>query len=310
MEASLGVPTATSVRTVPAKLLEVNRQILNNHLARSGRGGKVSFTHLIAFASLQRARPGAGDERELRRGGRQARRRAPRAREPRARGRPRAQATARARCSSPTSRAPTRSTSPRSTPPTKTSSASVRAGKLVARRLRRHHRHDHQPGDDRHDALGAAAHAGPGLHPRRRRDRLPRRVRGRRRAHDRPARASARRSRSRARTTTASSRVRRAVEFLAVMHDLLLGERRLLRRHLPELRRPVRAGALERRRERRARRPTAAIEKAVHVQQLINMYRVRGHLIANLDPLGRARPQDAPRARHQPLRPHDLGPRP
>ena len=37
MEASLEVPTATSVRTVPAKLLEVNRQILNNHLARTAR---------------------------------------------------------------------------------------------------------------------------------------------------------------------------------------------------------------------------------------------------------------------------------
>jgi 2-oxoglutarate dehydrogenase E1 component len=49
MEASLQVPTATSVRTVAAKLLEVNRQILNNHLNRVGRG-KVSFTHLIAFA--------------------------------------------------------------------------------------------------------------------------------------------------------------------------------------------------------------------------------------------------------------------
>ncbi len=52
MEASLGVPTATSVRAMPAKLLEVNRQILNNQLARSG-GGKVSFTHLIAFAVLR-----------------------------------------------------------------------------------------------------------------------------------------------------------------------------------------------------------------------------------------------------------------
>jgi 2-oxoglutarate dehydrogenase E1 component len=52
MEASLGVPTATSVRTVPAKLLEVNRMILNNHLARTG-GGKVSFTHLIAYAVLR-----------------------------------------------------------------------------------------------------------------------------------------------------------------------------------------------------------------------------------------------------------------
>jgi multifunctional 2-oxoglutarate metabolism enzyme len=52
MEASLGVPTATSVRAIPAKLLEVNRQILNNQLARTG-AGKVSFTHLIAFAVVR-----------------------------------------------------------------------------------------------------------------------------------------------------------------------------------------------------------------------------------------------------------------
>jgi 2-oxoglutarate dehydrogenase E1 component len=52
MEASLTVPTATSVRSVPAKLLEVNRQILNNHLGRTGRG-KVSFTHLIAYAVVR-----------------------------------------------------------------------------------------------------------------------------------------------------------------------------------------------------------------------------------------------------------------
>src|SRR5213079_1482360 len=52
MEASLGVPTATSVRAMPAKLLEVNRQILNNQLARTG-AGKVSFTHLIAYAVLR-----------------------------------------------------------------------------------------------------------------------------------------------------------------------------------------------------------------------------------------------------------------
>ena len=48
--------------------------------------------------------------------------------------------------------------------------------------------HDHEPGHDRHRALGAAAHAGPGLHRRRRRDRLPGRVRGRRPADARPAR--------------------------------------------------------------------------------------------------------------------------
>ena len=39
MEASLGVPTATSVRAVPAKLLIDNRIVINNHLARS-RGGR------------------------------------------------------------------------------------------------------------------------------------------------------------------------------------------------------------------------------------------------------------------------------
>ncbi|MDQ1508988.1 MAG: multifunctional 2-oxoglutarate metabolism enzyme [Actinomycetota bacterium] len=55
MEASLEVPTATSVRAVPAKLLEVNRQILNNHLARA-QGGKVSFTHLIGYAVLRALR--------------------------------------------------------------------------------------------------------------------------------------------------------------------------------------------------------------------------------------------------------------
>jgi multifunctional 2-oxoglutarate metabolism enzyme len=49
---SLGVPTATSIRTVPAKLLEVNRRIINNQLART-RGGKVSFTHLIGWAIVR-----------------------------------------------------------------------------------------------------------------------------------------------------------------------------------------------------------------------------------------------------------------
>jgi len=52
MEASLKVPTATSVRTLPAKLLEENRRIINDYLAR-GRGGKVSFTHLIGWAIVK-----------------------------------------------------------------------------------------------------------------------------------------------------------------------------------------------------------------------------------------------------------------
>lgn len=52
MDASLAIPTATSVRPVPAKLLERNRIIINNYLARQ-RGGKVSFTHLIGYAVVR-----------------------------------------------------------------------------------------------------------------------------------------------------------------------------------------------------------------------------------------------------------------
>ncbi len=52
MDSSLAVPTATSVRTVPAKLMIDNRIVINNHLKRT-RGGKVSFTHLIAWAIVQ-----------------------------------------------------------------------------------------------------------------------------------------------------------------------------------------------------------------------------------------------------------------
>ena len=41
MDESLAVPTATSFRVVPSKLLEVNRLILNNQLKRLTSGGKV-----------------------------------------------------------------------------------------------------------------------------------------------------------------------------------------------------------------------------------------------------------------------------
>ena len=52
MESSLEVPTATSVRTIPAKLLMDNRVVANNHLART-RGGKISYTHMIGFAIVE-----------------------------------------------------------------------------------------------------------------------------------------------------------------------------------------------------------------------------------------------------------------
>ena len=52
MEASLQVPTATSVRTIPVRTLEENRRLLNKHREAAGQG-KVSFTHLVAWAILR-----------------------------------------------------------------------------------------------------------------------------------------------------------------------------------------------------------------------------------------------------------------
>ena len=46
---------------MPAKLLEVNRAILNQHLARTS-GSKVSFTHLIGFAVVRGAAGGTGPQ--------------------------------------------------------------------------------------------------------------------------------------------------------------------------------------------------------------------------------------------------------
>ncbi|KZF17274.1 multifunctional oxoglutarate decarboxylase/oxoglutarate dehydrogenase thiamine pyrophosphate-binding subunit/dihydrolipoyllysine-residue succinyltransferase subunit, partial [Rhodococcus sp. EPR-134] len=52
MSLSLEIPTATSVRAIPAKLMFDNRIVINNHLART-RGGKISFTHLLGYAIVQ-----------------------------------------------------------------------------------------------------------------------------------------------------------------------------------------------------------------------------------------------------------------
>ena len=52
MNASLSVPTATSFRVVSARLLETNRVALNESLSRT-TGSKVSFTHFIAYAIVK-----------------------------------------------------------------------------------------------------------------------------------------------------------------------------------------------------------------------------------------------------------------
>jgi 2-oxoglutarate dehydrogenase E1 component len=52
MEQSLSVPTATSQRRIPVKLLDENRGIINKYLTENDRG-KASYTHLIAWAVLR-----------------------------------------------------------------------------------------------------------------------------------------------------------------------------------------------------------------------------------------------------------------
>ncbi|HZT72066.1 MAG TPA: multifunctional oxoglutarate decarboxylase/oxoglutarate dehydrogenase thiamine pyrophosphate-binding subunit/dihydrolipoyllysine-residue succinyltransferase subunit [Terriglobales bacterium] len=51
MQASIIVPTATSQRTIPVRLLEENRRLLNRHLA--SQGIKLSMTPLLGWAIVQ-----------------------------------------------------------------------------------------------------------------------------------------------------------------------------------------------------------------------------------------------------------------
>ncbi|HSD72125.1 MAG TPA: multifunctional oxoglutarate decarboxylase/oxoglutarate dehydrogenase thiamine pyrophosphate-binding subunit/dihydrolipoyllysine-residue succinyltransferase subunit, partial [Thermoanaerobaculia bacterium] len=52
MEASLAVPTATSQRQIPIKLADENRRLVNEYRA-AGDEPKISFTHLIAWAVVR-----------------------------------------------------------------------------------------------------------------------------------------------------------------------------------------------------------------------------------------------------------------
>ena len=52
MTASLEVPTATTVRTLPVKLLDENRRLINEHMEVRALG-KASYTHIVAFAMIR-----------------------------------------------------------------------------------------------------------------------------------------------------------------------------------------------------------------------------------------------------------------
>src|SRR6266571_2478063 len=59
MEASLSMPLASSQRTLPVKVIDENRRIINQHRTLVGKS-KVSYTHLIGWAIVKalKAYPG------------------------------------------------------------------------------------------------------------------------------------------------------------------------------------------------------------------------------------------------------------
>ena len=121
MEASLTVPTATSVRAVPAKLLADNRVVINNHLRRA-RGGKVSFTHLVGYAVVKAVLAHPEMNNHFAEVDGKPALVAARARQPRHRDRPGRQGRRPLAGRRRRSRTPRRMTSPSSGAPTKTSS--------------------------------------------------------------------------------------------------------------------------------------------------------------------------------------------
>ena len=173
MDSSLAVPTATSVRSVPVKLLIDNRIVINNHLARA-RGGKVSFTHIIGFALVRALRqmPEMNYGFEV------------------VDGKPNLIKPRHINLGLAIDVQKQDGTRQLLVPSIKGADDKsfaqfwsayedvvrrTRDNKLIDRGLPGHHDHAHQPGHDRHQPLGAAADERPGLHPRRRGDGATRR---------------------------------------------------------------------------------------------------------------------------------------
>ena len=286
MEASLGVPTATSFREVPAKLLEVNRQVINGYLGRT-RGGKVSFTHLIGYAVVRAIADTVPvmNSRYVEGADGKPARRAPRAHRPRPRRRRREGRrlphAARARASSdadtldfrgvlgrvrgpdpqgPHQQAhrPTTSPAPRSR---LTNPGTIGTVQSVPRLM---------PGQGVIVGVGALDY--------------PAEFAGRRPGACSPSSACRKVITI---TSTYDHRIIQGAEsglFLKRVHELLLGEDDFYDEVFRSLGVPYEAV-----RWRRDVNPVdheaAQLEKQMQVDTLVNMYRVRGHLIADLDPL-------------------------
>ena len=306
MEASLQVPTATSVRSVPAKLLEVNRQILNNHLART-RGGKVSFTHLIGYAVLRALQsvPNMNSSFGV------------------VDGKPAVVRHTHVNLGLAIDMQKDDGSRTLLVPNIKDADTldfaafhaayeeiirKARTNKLTVDDFTGTTVSITNPGTIGTEAFRAAPDARSGRDRRRRVHRLPDRVRGRRPAdarrdrhqqgrhaheHLRPPRHPGRRERRVPRLhPRAPARRARLLHELFASFGVPYEPARWGRDHKPV------EGSIE------------AVEKALAVKGLINMYRVRGHLIANLDPLGPQGTAHARGARPHQLGSHHLGPRP
>ena len=176
MDVSLTVPTATSVRSLPVKLLIDQRVVINNYLRRA-RGGKVSYTHLIGYAMVQalKTHPEMNNGYDVIDG-------KPTMVEPRhvnlglAIDLPRPDGTRQLLVPSIKSCETLDFAQFWAAYEEVVKKAAVRQPDRG--RLRRHHHHADQPGHHRHQPLGAAADAGPGRDHRRGLDGLPARVPG------------------------------------------------------------------------------------------------------------------------------------
>ena len=171
MDISLTVPTATSVRSLPVKLLIDQRVVINNHLRRA-RGGKVSYTHLIGYAMVQalKTHPEMNNGYESVDG--KPTMVVPAPRQPRPGHRP-AQAR-RHPAAAGAEHQELRDAGLRPVLGRVRADGQEGPGRSADRRgLRRHHHHADQPGHHRHQPLGAAADAGPGRDHRRRLDGVP-----------------------------------------------------------------------------------------------------------------------------------------
>ena len=167
----------------------------------------------------------------------------------------------------------------------------VRTNKLAVNDFQRRHHHAHQPRHDRHRPVGAAAHAGPGRH--------------RRASAPSTTRPSGRAPTSAPSASSACQQGRHGHVHLRPPHHpgrrvgpvpeararAADGRARLLPRRVPRPRRALRGGEVAPATSARStgRRPSS--QKQMQVATLIRVHRVRGHLIADLDPLAWKEPK-------------------